>query len=103
MKRCVQVAPIHFWLRCRDIGVKPGYNPIDLIFVLAWDIWNEKKLDRFLPTPLVTPSLPLCCTFLCFTFAFGALRAPCGFDLGQKEIGNQAFCMFAAVPNHHCE
>ena len=42
------------------------------------------KLDRFLPAPLATPSLPLVC--LCFTFAFGALHAPGSSDLGQKEI-----------------
>ena len=57
----------------------------------------------FIPAPLVTLSLPLAFVLLCFTFVFGALHAPWGFDLGQKEIENQAFCIFTAVPNHQCE
>lgn len=50
-----------------------------------------------------SPFLLLPFVLLCFTFAFGALHAPCNFDLGQKGIENQAFCIFAAVPNHHCK
>jgi len=47
--------------------------------------------------------LPFCvfCIFMFHARAWGALYAPWSFDLGQKEIENQAFCMFAAVPNDH--
>lgn len=33
--------------------------------------------------------------------AFGALHVSSGFDLGQKEMENWTFCIFAAVPNDH--
>ena len=73
------------WLRCRKTGVlNPGIIRLDWIFTLSWD---TEKLDRFSPDSPGHPFFPsLSLIFLCFTLAFGALHAPGGFDLGQKEI-----------------
>jgi len=101
MKRCVQVAPIHFLVKMPQASrLNPGI--IQLIGFPSLDGIYGKNSIVFsrLPWP---PFLLLSFVLLCFTFAFGALHAPCSFDLGRKEIENQAFCIFAAVPNHHRE
>lgn len=76
------------WLDAAKLMLKPGHHSIGLDFHPVRGMWE--KLDRFFPTLLVhrPPFDFFSVVFLCFTLAFGALHAPSGFDLGQKEIEN---------------
>jgi hypothetical protein len=58
---------------------------------------GDGKTRSFSPDSPWPPFLFLSFVFLCFRLAFGALRAPSSFDLGQKEIENWTFCVSAAV------
>lgn len=73
------------WLTRRRVGVlNPGVITDRIGFLPGWDM--GKTWSFFAGSPGHPIAHGLSC--FCFTLAFGALRAPAGFDLGRKEIEN---------------